>query len=212
MLQHRQLAYVFIPALLLAGLALFIQIVKYEPQFPKTDPNQKQAGLTVPILSDDIITGPAAAPTMLVVFSDFACAACNTQHGYLSTVQTESKGKLKIVWKMLPVAQFPYPSENATRYGYCANKENKFNSWSNTAFANAQDLSDGNLKIMADTIKLTSDSFTKCLGTAAPQQYVDKVKQVAQILNIQSVPTFFLNNQQIQPGNSVAEWKTILHL
>ena len=123
-----------------------------------------------------------------------------------------SEGKVKIIWKGLPVSQFPYPSKLVHTYAYCANKQGKFEGFKNYAFTNFANLSEASLEHIAEEIELDNKKLTECLEASETELYIENTKQIAQILNIQAVPTFFINNRQINQPSTQDGWKTLLNL
>ncbi len=212
MLTKKHLTFIFLPALLLVTLALFIQIVRYEPLFPKETPEEETAALEIPVFPDDIVIGNKKAPTVVIAFEDFSCPACETHDAALTELMATYPGTFRVIWKGLPVARFPYSSEPAERYGYCAHAQGKFAEFKTAAFSNRDNLSESILKTMATSIGLNETALATCVASPEAKQYITKVEQVATMLNIQSVPAFFIRNQQIDPAPNVESWKAILNL
>ncbi len=214
MLKTKHLLSIFVPALVIAGIALFVRIIQYQPLFPKIDPEKikNPAALIIPIFPDDIIIGDKKAPITLIAFEDLGCEACKAADATLNAVLAKYPGKLKIVWKGLPVAVFPYPTETAQKYAYCANKQKKFATFKDYAYANADNLSDETLDIILEKTEIDAVKLKECAATDATAQYLTRVKELAASLNIQSVPTFFLNNKQIPGSQSEDGWVSLLGL
>ena len=51
-----------------------------------------------------------------------------------------------------------------------------------------------------------------CLADGQAEAYMAKNEQLGLALNIQSVPTFFLNNKQINPPTILEGWEAVLGL
>lgn len=212
-LTHKKIFIVFVPAILLGCLALFIQIVRYQPLFPKQETTQSsQDKLEITILPDDPVLGNKRAPYTVIAFEDFSCGACQAQHELFLNLQKQYPNKVKIIWKGLPVHDFPYPSIDAIRYGYCAAEQNKFNEFSSFAFANSTNLVQDTLAIIADEISLDPTDLAACLSSTRPDENVANNKQIAQLLQVQSVPTLFINNVQIQTPETIEDWKQLFSL
>ena len=56
MLKNKQIILIFIPAILIGVLALFVRIVQYQPLFPKIDQATGEE-FKVPVFEDDAIIG-----------------------------------------------------------------------------------------------------------------------------------------------------------
>ena len=213
-LTHKKIFAVFLPAILLGSLALFIQIVRYQPLFPTEETTSETENKTLEIttLPDDPVLGNKRAPYTVIAFEDFSCGACEAQHALFLELQKQFPDKVKIIWKGLPVHDFPYPSIDAIRHGYCAAEQNKFNEFASFAFANSTNLIQGTLAVIADEIALDPADLTSCLSSSRPDENVGKNKQIAQILQVQSVPTFFVNNIQIETPQTIEDWKQLFGL
>lgn len=202
---------IFIPALVVAGLGLFIQVLRYEPLFPKktaTDPTE----FSIPFLPTDPIIGLKRAGKTIVAFEDFGCHSCKQYDEILTQLVATHPSAVRIIWKGIPVTRFPYPSEPALKYAYCANAQKKFTEFKNQAFALNDQLSDTVLKQIAADIKLDPDDLAKCLAEPAIEDYLNQTKNLALMLNIQAVPTFFLDNKQIEGPQTVEGWELLLGL
>ena len=214
MLRPRQLLIIFIPAFLIIAAILFVRILQYEPLFPKQENIEKQpaADFSVPIFSADPLIGDRQAPTTLIVFSDLGCAHCRLQFSLWEQLMAQYPKKVKIIWKRLPVVSFPYSTELANQYAFCANQQGKFLDFIRLAFTNSNDLSQTIVESLARSADLNQEKLQTCLDSGAAQAYLQKTEQLATLLNIQAVPTIFLNNKQIDPPQVLEGWKTLLNL
>jgi protein-disulfide isomerase len=205
---------ILLPAIIVASFALFLRLIQYEPIFPeKTASDAQQTTKTqIPIFPFDPIIGDKKAPTTLVIFEDFACAACAELDNNLSQLMQKHPKKIKIIWKGLPVASLPFPSADSHQYAYCANAQKKFNEFKQYAFSNLDNLSVDTLDIIAQEIELDSKALATCLGSPDTQSYLYVTEQLANVLNIQSVPTIFLNDKQLDYPRTISGWETLLQL
>ena len=213
-LTHKKIYAVFFPAILLGGLALFIQIIRYQPLNPKIETNEQNASeeFKIPILPTDPIIGNKKSPITVVAFEDFSCAACKAQHDLFLEVQKKHPDKVKMVWKGIPVNDFPYPSIDALRYGVCAHEQEQFDQFAAYAFSNSDNLSEATLNKIGEEIKLDAEELTACLATDRPNRVVELNKNIANTVNLQSVPTFFIDNTQIETPGSLSDWERVLGL
>ncbi|MDD2656111.1 MAG: thioredoxin domain-containing protein [Patescibacteria group bacterium] len=213
MISNKKLFLIFIPAILIVGLAFFIQIIKYQPLFPKVNPEDSIAKeFVIPLYPQDPIIGNAKAPLTIVAFEDFSCESCSGQSAMLENLLQKYPNKFKVLWKSLPVSEFPYPSINAVKYGYCANEQKKFLDFKASAFVNSSSLSETILQSIAEETNLDDKKLSKCLNSTEVTDYIDNNKQIAKILNIQAVPAFFINNKQIENPKAEYQWEEILEL
>lgn len=211
-MKTKQLLLIFVPAFSIALVTLFIRIVQYHPLNITVTTEGQPQDTTVPLLPEDPILGNKKAPVTLIAFEDFSCEGCEAQSKLLDEVIQKYPNKLKIVWKGSPVTKFPYDSRPAHIYSYCMNEQGKFAEWKQLAFTNSRNLSAALLPTLRDQISINTKKFETCLNSAAPEEYIKKTEEIAQSLNIQSVPTFFVDNKQIQPPQTAEGWITFLQL
>ncbi len=204
----KKMALVFIPALLFLGLVLFIEILHYEPQFPK--PKETANDFTIPILPDDPILGVKRAGKTVITFGDFSCSNCQVYHEVFKQLIAKHPTAVRIVWKGLPVTRFPYPSEPALLHGYCAASQGKFNEFSEIAFAHRDNLSDTSLATLVSTMNLDKEDLAACVASQEATQHLENNKAIANALNIQAVPIFFINDKQVEVSPTVEAWETAL--
>lgn len=213
-LKMKHILAIFVPAILLVSIALFIRIVQYEPLFPKIDKTdqENQEGIQIPIFPDDPILGNKKAPITLIAFEDFGCEACREQMDVWQRLMQKHPNRIKIIWKGLPVTQFPHATEAAQRYGYCAHKQKKFEAFASYAFANFSNLSVATLDVIAGELDLDVEKLETCVQGELAYSYITRVEQIARLLQVQSVPTTFLNGKQIENPKVLEGWETALGL
>ncbi len=213
MLQKKQLLAIFLPAILLVAFGLFIQVIRYEPLYPKENQVDTQHGLSIiPIFPDDPVIGYSKAPITLIAFEDFGCAGCATQMDILKSVMQKYPKKIRLIWKGLAVNRIPYPSDLAQDYGYCAAKLGKFTEFEEQAFAHGDSLDEKTLHTIAGSIGLSAKELNTCLAGGGAAAHRQKIEDLAHALNVQSVPAIFVNNTQIQPPTYLEGWESLLKL
>lgn len=214
MIKKQHIIFVLLPAVLLVGIIFSIRAFQYKILFSdKTKEVEKKTTLElIPILKEDPILGSLVAPHTLIAFEDFGCEGCKSQNILLKEIEQKHPGKVKMIWKGLPVVTFPFSSEPAHEYGYCANAQGKFTEFKELAFANSNNLSKQMLDTITKEIKLDETKLKECLSSEKPLQYINTIRQLARIVHVQHVPTFFLNNKQISTPASLAEWEFVLGL
>lgn len=213
MTQNSKLLLIFIPALLLMGLALFIRVTQYEPLIPSPESLAKQNAFRLPILPTDPILGPKNAPKTIISFEDYACESCQFQYELLNQLREKHPNDVKIVFKGLPVATFPFDSRVAHAYGFCAEQQGEFELFASYAFTNGSNLSESILDTIVSQVEgLDPQVMQRCIDSELPEQHISATEQIAASVQLQAVPTFFVNNAQIQVPESLEEWETVLGL
>jgi len=212
MIPSRFVIIALVPALLILGIIFGIRVFQYRVLFSEPPPIPAQSLDLIPILPNDPILGSRNAPKTVIAFEDFACEGCNAQHTLLNDLETKHPGKVKIIWKGLPVAIFPFTSQPAHEYAYCSNKQKKFDEFTKLTFTNANNLSKDTLENIITELGLNNDAFRTCLASGAGTAYIESIRTLARAFHVQQVPTFFLDNVQISAPGSVEAWEVILGL
>lgn len=203
--------FLFLPAIAIALFGLFVQIIRYEPLYPKETAVAGE-NADIPIFDEDPILGSRRAGITLIAFEDFGCAACRDQHRLFTELIVRYPGKIKIIWKGLPVTRFPVPSDMAHRYAFCANEAGRFEAFAAAVFEEPDALNDTALLRIATTVGLDEKKLRSCLASPRPDAYIQRIEALAEALQIQSVPAVFMGGAQIDPPTSVAGWAALLKL
>ncbi len=215
MLRSKTLLLVFIPAIIIACFALFIRVIQYQPLYPKVENYNSPSisgNITIPIYPEDPIIGNKKASKTIMTFEDFACEGCKIQFTLLEQLLLKYPNKIKIIWKGLPVSKFPHPSEIVHQYAFCANEQGKFVDFQKLAFTNNDNLSTEILNIIISQIDIKQSKFENCLASENPNDHIEKTEQLGMLLNIQSVPTIFIENKQVEAPTTLEGWESLLKL
>lgn len=213
MIKPVHIIFIFTPALLLVAIIFFVSIIQYKPLFATEQKQEAPTGeLPIPIFPDDAVMGDKKAAKTLIVFADLGCETCAYQHTLLKQLMETYPQKIKIIWKGLPVTRFPVSSERAHAYAYCASLQGKFEPFVDLVYDNNTNLSESLLQELASQATLKEKDLSTCLSSSIPEQYTEQTKQLAELLNIQAVPTFFYEGKQIATPSTQVGWETILEL
>ena len=212
-LNWKQISIVFLPAILIVGITLTIRILQYKPLYPETNTEQKQQDIEqVPVFPNDAILGSQNAAKTIVAFEDLSCGACKKQHEVFKDLIEKHPNKVKVVWKGLPIKNIPISSEEAHRYAFCMNKQDKFQEFADYAFTNSNNLVPEILQGITNEIDINQSRLKKCLNSNQPDEYIQKTKELAKVLNIQAVPSVFVNGEEVRKPSSVTGWKNVLNI
>ncbi len=190
-----------IVALLALGLFIaFIAIGDLLPPVPLVpDATTATPQLTSPIIrATDPQRGSANAPIVLVEFADFSCPRCKEIQPMLARVIAKFPGKILQVWKDFPVPAHPEaPAAHAA--AACANEQGKFWEYHDRLFARTSPY-DSQFAQFATEIHLDTPAFTECLASGTMTERIREDLAEAQLLEVDEVPTFFINNERVR-GN-----------
>jgi protein-disulfide isomerase len=158
--------------------------------------------------------GNPDAPLTIVEYTDFQCTFCAQMAlEILPQVEEEyvATGKAKLVCKH--VALLGEESQWAAEAAECANEQDKFWEYYDILFANqtgthnAGAFSKLRLKAFAEALGLDTSSFNACLDEG---KYINEVAAnnlEARRRNVNSTPTFFVGQTEIEGAKSYEEFK-----
>lgn len=209
----KNLIFLLIPAIAVAGFALFLSISQYEPTYKKPSSEQKEEEKInfAAIFPADPILGNLKNPKTIIAFEDLGCGRCREQMKIFDELLTKYPTQIKIIWKSLDVTRFPYSSELAHSYAFCANAQKKFSEFK-TNLLNLENTGETSLKTAASQTALDKNLLDNCLLSEEVKKYKEKNQQLAGMLDIQAVPTIFINNKSIQEPLTLEGWESLLSL
>ena len=156
--------------------------------------------------------GDKKAPITLIAFEDFGCDHCKQQFAIFDELLTTYPGKIKIVWKGLPVTRFPVDTRLSHAYSYCMNQHNKFDQFKRLAFANSTNLTRNTLNTIVTELGIDPLIIETCMQSDEPETHLKQVEAIARTLNIQAVPAIFKDGVQLHAPGSAIEWAELLEL
>lgn len=165
----------------------------------------------IPATEDgDNFLGAENALVTLVEFSDFQCPFCGkfykeTEPQIIS--EYVDTGKVKFVYKHLPLTQIHAYSQKAAEASECAADQGKFWEYHGKLFANQNALFLASLKKYASDIGLDRTKFDACLdsGTMASRVGYDAEEAVQR--GVRSTPNFFVNGVKIEGAQPFSKFK-----
>jgi protein-disulfide isomerase len=176
----------------------------------QTDDSQDELDI-IPISSNDPIQGVRTAPITIIGFQDFLCETCRVQTSYIKELLQKYPTQVKFIWKDLSISTIPASSEMIHIYGYCMNKQQKFEAFKTAIFSEViTSVTQPLLDTLAQSQGADMNVLLACVNSTEPFEHIEKNKQLARALQIQRTPTFFVNGTQIQIPASVFEWEQIL--
>jgi protein-disulfide isomerase len=200
----------------IATVLLFFSIQTYKKTLYIDKKNNSTVATTkeidiIPLSIHDPMQGNPKAPITIIGFEDFLCESCRVQHTLISELLNKYTNDVKFVWKDLPITTIPANSEMIHVYGYCMNKQNKFNEFKHVVFSN---IITGVTPTLLDSIvtQVGGDlaKIQSCVNSEEPYTHLERNKQLARALQIQRTPTFFVQGKQVRTPNSLFEWETLL--
>jgi protein-disulfide isomerase len=188
-------------------------ISELEAKAPKTSPQPVQAptqpsapSVIQVSLDDDPIKGNPDAPVTVIEFSDFQCPFCSRFYTQTLPALEENyidTGKIKLVYRDLPLDNLHPNARPAHIAAECADEQGKFWEYHNILFDNqaqwnklsSADLS-SQLNQYATTLGLESANFDSCLSSQTIANEVNADYLQAAQYGATGTPTFFIGNEK----------------
>jgi protein-disulfide isomerase len=152
--------------------------------------------------------GPADAPVTVIEFSDFECPFCARVNPTLAKLQEAYPGKVRIVFRDLPLLNIHKNAGHAAEAAHCANDQGKFWEMHDRMFANQKKLSPAELKEHAAAIGLEASAFNQCLDSGKYTAEWRRDADEASRLGLSGTPAFFINGRLLtgaQPFENFAQ-------
>ena len=157
-------------------------------------------------LDDDPVKGNPDAPVTIIEFSDFQCPFCSrffTQTLPLIEENYINSGKVKLVYRDLPLDSIHQNARPAHIAAECADEQGKFWEYHDILFINQkqwQGLSlaaaDKTFKEYAGELGLQTASFDSCLESPIIAEEVNKDVVEATTYGATGTPSFFIGNEK----------------
>lgn len=138
--------------------------------------------------------GAADAPVTIIQFSEFQCPFCSRVEPTLDQLLKDYDGKIKIVFKQMPLA-FHNNAQKAAEASLFALENGKFWEMHNKMFANQQALSIEDLKKYATEIGLDAAALEAALTSNKYAATVAADQAAAQKAGISGTPSFVINGK-----------------
>jgi len=143
------------------------------------------------------VRGDEQAPVTLVEFSDFHCPFCKRVQPTLTTLLDRYPGKVKLVFRDLPLAQLHPQAPRAAEAARCAQDQGKFWEYHDVLFQYAPKAGDDDLKQYATDVGLDGEKFAGCLTQNTHRDAVQRDLDEATKLGLNGTPAFFINGRPI---------------
>lgn len=157
----------------------------------------------------DPVWGPADAPVTVFEFSDFQCPYCQRVQPTLKRLRTEYPGKVRMVFKQLPLPMHQQ-ARLAAEASLCANAQGKFWELHEWLFANQGGVTEEAVKKTAADLKLEVPAFEKCLAEHTFAGKVDADLALDEKLGVSSTPFFLINGRIVEGAQPFDAFKQIL--
>jgi protein-disulfide isomerase len=190
--------------LLLSALALLGFVVTTNLN---NDAEQQTLASTAQVVREDShrLSDPAQEKAVLVEFLDFECEACGAAYPLVEQLREEYGDQVTFVSRYFPLPGHPN-SMTAAIAVEAAAQQGEFEAMYQKMFETQTDWSHsdqsqtGTFRGYAEELGLDMGAYDQAVADPATQERVLVDKNDGTGLGVQGTPTFFLNDEQIQPS------------
>ncbi len=140
--------------------------------------------------------GPADAPVIIALFTDFECPYCRKVEPLIAQVQERNSKNVKVVFKNIPL-QFHKFADPAARAALAADMQGKFWEFHDELFA-LEKLSDEVFENIAVKLGLDVDKWKQDKESSAVKKRINTDVQDAQKAGVTGTPTIFINGRLLK--------------
>jgi protein-disulfide isomerase len=148
--------------------------------------------------------GPAGAPVVIVMFSDFQCPQCKTEAKVVrENIQKTFPNDVRVYFKDFPLEQMHPWAKQAAIAGRCVFRDKPAAFWNyfDWIYEHQEEILPDNLKTKvlgwAQTANLDSAKLGECIETKATEKDVDREIAEGRSLQVSGTPTIFINGRPI---------------
>ncbi len=160
------------------------------------------------------IWGPKDAPITVVEYSDFQCPYCSRGYQTIEEVKKAYAGKVRFVFKHLPLDFHPLAMPAAKYFEAIARQSSeKAYQFHDMIFSNQGDLGTKKEAFLKDTAKKVGADMKKLekdLADASLMERIQKDIAEAQKFGISGTPGFIINGVSLKGAYPFPEFKTII--
>jgi len=147
----------------------------------------------VDVAADGPSLGPETAPVTIVEFSDFQCPYCRQASPQLRALTERYPTQVRLVYRHLPLESIHPRARAAAEASACAEEQGLFWEYHDLLFANAQALSDQDLKRYAEQVGADPARFAACVESREYAGKIDADVAAAQAISVTGTPAFVIN-------------------
>lgn len=169
--------------------------------------------LVAEIRSDENFRGPKDAPITLVEYSDFECPFCSRGFGTVQELLEKYKGKIRFVYKHLPLSFHPQAMITA-QYYEAIRLQNGDKAWQfhDAVYKDQRRLQNGEkfLKEIASKLKLDMKKLAKDVKSQEVTERIEADMAEAGKFGFQGTPGFLLNGIPVKGAYPTAHFETLI--
>jgi len=160
------------------------------------------------VIGNSPTTGATNSKILLVEFSDFQCPYCAESNKTLKQLLAKYQGKIKLVYKHLPLAAIHPQALPAAAAAWAAHQQGKFWEYHDALFTNQKQLSEALYLDIAKNLNLDLVKFQRDQTLATPA--IQKDIQLAEKLAVAGTPFFVISTPTISRVVQLSDIENIL--
>lgn len=188
-----------IGVLLASAIAFFLGWAIFRVSDWVSPPEPVGLKLIRPVDPDrDHIRGNPDAPLTLVEYGDYECPFCSRATGAIDEVAEHFGDQMRYVWRHLPLERVHPRAFDAARAAEAAGLQGKYFEMGKMLFAHQDDLDWSDIYRYANAIGLDLEQFDHDVRID-PSKVLHRVQddaQDAELMDLNSTPTFFVNGKR----------------
>ena len=153
--------------------------------------------------------GPSDASVTVVEFSDFQCPYCKKVQPALNDLVEQYQGKVRWVFKDLPLEEVHPEAKRAAQAARCAGDQGKF--WEYRAVLFEKELfTDDMYREVARELELETDRLMECIASGKNRELVEKDRQEARMLGLDGTPAILVNGILLTGARPIQSYKELI--
>ncbi|PZO08931.1 MAG: protein-disulfide isomerase [Leptolyngbya foveolarum] len=156
------------------------------------------------LIGSDYTKGPKDADVVLIKFSDFECPYCAVAAANIKPFLAEHESDVLYIYKNFPLTNIHPEALPAAKAAWAAGQQDRFWLYHDGLFAFQDKLGEDYYVSLAKEMGLDMAQFERDRNSPEAQAAIDQDTKLAEALQVQGTPTFFLNEYQL-PGNASPE-------
>ncbi len=150
-------------------------------------------------------------PTVTIIeFGDFECEGCATMKPIIEQVLEEYPDDVLHVWKDYPLPSIHPYAETAAIAARCAQAQDTFWAYHDLLLDRYNTLILQPWAELATAVELNEEQFNTCLSDGSMTQRVTEGFLIARSLELDSTPTYFVNDQKLTGAQTIEELRAAI--
>jgi protein-disulfide isomerase len=154
--------------------------------------------------------GAAAAPVVLVLFSDFQCPYCRDFNLTIEDVLKKYGDKVRLVFRQFPLTHIHSNALRAAKASLCAAAQNHFWEMHDHLFRSQDSLTEETIKSGAKDLNLDLNAFSSCLDSAHTSALIKEDIRAGSMGGVDGTPALFINGRFLGGARSDEEITAII--